>query len=158
MAKKFFSIFVIALSLLVIQTSTSFAGEECGCQAMAMKMHDAVAKLDLTQEQKDKIKEVVSRTRDANNAKRDEMRDLRMLINSSFKDNTMTESKIDEFANKQMHVMGDIIKMRMMERFDISKTLTPEQKEKLNEMMHKIMEENAKEKGMCKGDKKKEEE
>lgn len=149
MFKKFLSISIFALSLLCLQSKAAFA-HHCGCGEMSHKMHEAMEKINLSDEQKGKIKEAMDKAHDALKAKHDEMRDVRMLINGAFKDGTMNEAKIDEFSNKQMHIMGAIMKIRMMERFAISQVLTDEQKEMLNDMLHQWMEQmNADEGHSC---------
>jgi Spy/CpxP family protein refolding chaperone len=136
MIKKFIKICALAASFLVFVAPTAQADHHCGCGKIAHKMHEAIEKLNLTTEQKDKIKAIHAKSHESIQAKRHEMKNLEMMVNASFQDGSMTEAKIDEFVNKKMHIVGAVMKVRMMERFEISKILTAEQKQKLNDMLH----------------------
>lgn len=138
MIKKFISICALALSVLVFIAPAAQACGHCGCSKIAHKMHEAMEKLNLTPEQMEKIKAIKDKAHESLHAKRDEMKNLEMMINAAYKDGSMTEAKIDEFVVKKMHVVGAVMKTRMMERFEISKILTAEQKQKLNDMIHNV--------------------
>lgn len=146
MFKKFISICALALSVFVFISPVAQAGDHCGCMSMNLghKMHEAMEKLNLTAEQKDKIKAIKEKAHEAMKSKHEEMHNLMMMINASYKDGSMNEAKVDEYANKKMHIIGAVIKTRMMERLEISKILTPEQKEKLSQMIHEALEHHMK--------------
>ena len=149
MFKKFLYICTLVISIMCLQSKAAFA-HHCGCGEMSHKMHEAMKKIDLTEEQKGQIKEAIDKANDALKAKHDEMRDVRMLVNGAFKDGTMNEAKIDEFSNKQMHIMGALVKIRMMERLAISQVLNEEQKKMLNDMLQKVMDDmNADDEHSC---------
>lgn len=139
MIKKFISICALAVSFMAF-VAPQVQASDCGCHKIAHKMHEAMEKLNLTAEQKDKIKVINEKAHATIQAKRDEMRNLEMMINAAYKDGSINEAKIDEFANKKMQIVGAVMKTKMMERFEISKILTAEQKEKLNQMVHNWME------------------
>lgn len=134
MLKKILSICTISLAFFIFNSSTALA---CNCKSaqMGYKIHEILEKLDLSDEQKDKIKMLSTKTHEMMQAKRAEMHDLIMTINTSYMDGSISEPKIDEFAHKKMEIMGAIIKARMLERFEISKILTDAQKQEVNKML-----------------------
>lgn len=146
MIKKLVHPFAIALAFLLFQSPAALANH-CGCMHGHM-MHGMIEKLDLTKEQKDKIKDIMDKSRSAVKNKRDEMHDIRMSINEAYANDSMTKDKIDEFVKKEEKIVGAMLKMRMMDRLEISKVLTKEQREKLNVMAKKHTEER-KDHGSC---------
>ncbi|MDF1758092.1 MAG: Spy/CpxP family protein refolding chaperone [Legionellaceae bacterium] len=135
MIKKFLSMSAFVLAFLLVQSPVAMAGH-CGCE-MGKKMHEMMAKLDLNKEQQDKIKGIMDKHKEGMKVKHDELHDVRMLANTAFNEDKMTESKVDEFVNKETQIVGEMMKCRMMERFEVSQVLTPEQKKKLHAMMDK---------------------
>src|SRR3990167_9404522 len=138
MIKKFLSISSLVIACLVFLSPNALANH-CGCEEASHKMHEVVATLDLTQKQKDKIKGIFDRARDAATAKYNEMYDVHMLVNAAYADGTMTEDKLNEFINKQQQIVSGLVKIRMTERFDLSKVITPEQKQKLDKIINDWM-------------------
>jgi Spy/CpxP family protein refolding chaperone len=144
MKKKFLYLSALALSFVLFQSPAALASHEpCGCAAATHKVHEVIKDLDLTKDQKDKIKKIMDQARDGLKAKHHESHDVRMLINSSFKNDTITEPKIDEFVNKEQQIIGAMLKIRMMERYELAKVLTTEQKAKLNLLFDKWMKAHA---------------
>lgn len=140
MNMKFMSLSALALSLSLCQASSAFAhdSEHMNCFAgSGEKMHKMVDKLDLTADQKTKIKDIAEKAKAVEVAKRDELKTIHMQVNDTFHANGMTETKIDGFVNQEQQIIGAMIKVRMMERLDISNVLTEAQKTKMSDMMKK---------------------
>ncbi len=143
MLKKFISICALALSIVIFMSPAAQAGD-CGCDSLGHKMHEAMEKLHLTPEQQDKIKAIHGKAHEIIKAKHDEMHTLRMTIHDAFKNGSMTAEKVDAFANQKIQIVGAIIKTHMMERFEMSKVLNDEQRQKLHDMVKDKMEHHPK--------------
>ncbi|MDP3706431.1 MAG: Spy/CpxP family protein refolding chaperone [Legionellaceae bacterium] len=140
MNMKFMSLSALALSLSLCQSSVAFAHHEdherC-FDAGGMKMHKMIENLDLTAEQKDKIKSISDKAHEVGKAKRDELHAIHMQVNDVFDSHSMNETKIDGFVSQEQQIIGAMIKLKMMERLDICNVLTDEQRAKMADMMKK---------------------
>ena len=137
---KCMSLSALALSLSLCQTSAAFASDHDRMKCLdggGKKIHKLIDKLDLTSDQKAKIKDIAEKAKTVEMSKQDELRAIHMQVNDAFQSNSVNETKIDGFVSQEQQVIGAMIKVRMMERLDISNVLTDEQKTKLSDMMKK---------------------
>lgn len=137
MNKKLMSLSALALSLSLAQAPLAFADHGKGRFGGGQKMSQVVSQLDLSADQKVKIKAICDKAKSERKAKHQELRAVRMQINQAFGSNSVTESKIDEFATQEQQIMGEIVKIRLTERLEVSKVLTDEQKAKMADMLAK---------------------
>lgn len=133
--KKYLGLSVLALSLSFAQAPMAFADSEHKCFGNGEHFRKVVETLNLTAEQKTKIQAIREQAKKDIDAKHEELRKIRMQINDAYRDKTMDSSKIDSFVTQKKDIIGDIMKVRMTERYDISNVLTDEQKTKLVDMM-----------------------
>ncbi len=143
MYKKIAYLCALTISFFLFLSPAAMAGH-CGCSENRDKIYHEIQKLDLTPEQKEKIENIKTKSHEALKAKREEMNASIISINNAYKDGSMTEPKIDEYSHKNMQIFGAIIKIDMMERFEVSKVLTDKQKEKLDMILDKLMNEHMK--------------
>jgi Spy/CpxP family protein refolding chaperone len=136
MAIKFTSLSALALALVVGQAPTAFADHHEGMKKGDWVLHVA-EKLDLTTEQKVKVKMYADKAKMEVNMKQHDMSNLRVTVNEAFKSGAMTDAKVDEFAGQEQQLIGAVIKARLQERFNVYSILTDKQKEKMNEMTAK---------------------
>lgn len=138
MYKKILSLSVLALSFNLAHSTIAFA-HKGHCDAHAYRQQ--IEKLDLTNDQKTKIKDIVVKTDEALMRDRAELKTLHKEANEEFVANTMDDSKIDKIVDKKLPIIGDMMKLRMKERLAISQVLTDAQKAKIAQMIAKHAEE-----------------
>lgn len=136
MNKKLMTFSALALSLSLSQAPLVYAEHTTDC-FNGEKIHKMVKKLNLTSDQQTKIKAIIDRAHTEMQTKHKELAALRVDVNNAFHTNAMTESKMDGLVSQEQQVMGAMLKIRMMERLDITNVLTDEQKAKLSDHMIK---------------------
>lgn len=132
---KYLSLPVIALSMALSYTPSAFA-----CHNICEHKHNwrkISEQLTLSADQNDKIKALNEKTKTDIKTKYQELKDIRMKINDAFRNNDMSDTKVDSFATQEQQVMGAILKIRLQERYDTYKLLDDKQKEKMNGMVKK---------------------
>ncbi len=140
MYKKILSLSVLALSFNLAQSTEAFA-HKGHCYDKHGYRHQ-IEKLDLTNDQKVKIKEIIIKTDEVIMRDHAELKALHKETNEEFIANTMTDAKIDQIVDKKLPIIGDMMKARLKERLAISQVLTDAQKEKIAQMIAKHAEED----------------
>jgi len=108
---------------------------EHGRHAGPMKM---LRKLDLTEEQQDKVFELMHKQKPAMRDKMKEMREGRKAIREAVMSDTYDAKQVNQLADKQGRMVAEMIKMRTSNFNQIYTLLTPEQKIKAKEMRGKF--------------------
>ena len=143
---------ILCLSALTIALSLSQSVMACGDKGCSkhMKNHHSesrmdkvVEKLDLSTEQKAKIKVIRTKARADMAPEFKKLHALRHEKNQLVAEPKMNEHKLDKIIHQEKEAWGAIMKIRAMERHDISMELTPKQKEKMKEMTRKWEEKHA---------------
>lgn len=136
MNKKIICLSALALSFSLSQAPLTYAGHsKCFAGEHVAKMTE---KLDLTTDQKAKIKAIREKAKADLMPLHKDMIANRQAVNALFKSGTVDDSKLETLFNQEKETLGSILKVRMMERRDISNLLTDKQKEKLAGMMQKV--------------------
>ncbi len=130
--KKHLSLAAVALSFLLVQAPAAFADSH-DTWDQSKKVNKIAEKLSLTAEQKTKIKDIIKKASDDIKPKKDELKKISKEIDQDFKSNTLTESKIDSYVDQKQPLIGEIMKIRLTERLQISQVLTDAQKAKWNQ-------------------------
>ncbi len=94
-------------------------------------------KLDLSAEQKSKIKEIHDKARDTIKADVVKARDIHAQINEQIKAGGKDSSKLDDLVKQETDVVSDIIKARIAVRLQVYDVLTDAQKQKFAGMVSK---------------------
>ena len=100
-------------------------------------MDKVMEKLNLSKEQKAKIKVIRSKARAEMAPEFKKLHALRHEKNQLVLEPKMNERKLDTIIHQEKEAWGAVMKIRAMERHDISMELTPKQKETLKEMTQK---------------------
>lgn len=108
---------------------------EHGRHAGPMKM---LRKLDLTEEQQDKVFELMHKQKPAMRDKMKEMRQARLAIHDAVMSDAYDAKQINQLADKQGKMVAEMIKVRTNNFNQIYSLLTPEQKIKAKEMRGKF--------------------
>jgi len=108
---------------------------EHGRHAGPMKM---LRKLDLTEEQQDKVFELMHEQKPVMRDKMKEMRQARQAIHDAVMSEAYDAKQINQLADKQGEMIAEMIKMRTNNFNQIYSLLTPEQKIKAKEMRGKF--------------------
>lgn len=141
----------LGAGLLILGTTTILqASPMRGCEAGAqhamfqsghgqrggpMKM---LRKLNLTEEQSDKVFELMHEQKPAMRDKMKEMREGRKAIREAVMSDTYNAKQVNQLADKQGKLVAEMIKMRTRNFNQIYSLLTPEQKVKAKEMRGKF--------------------
>lgn len=150
MKMKYFGLSALVLSMALSHVPAAFAHQDV-CEHKHDWVMKVSEKLSLTAEQKDKIKTLSDKTKADVKSKHQELKDIRMKINEAFRNNEMSDAKVDSFATQEQQVMGAILKTRLQERFDAYNVLDDKQKEKMNGMV-KNWEEKHQNNSVCTSD------
>jgi Spy/CpxP family protein refolding chaperone len=90
-------------------------------------------KLDLTTEQRDKVRAIVDKARPQTGALRDKLGANRQQLQALAQQGTAQEADVRKLADTQGKLIADMIVQRNQVRSEISAVLTPEQREKLQQ-------------------------
>ncbi len=132
MSVKLFSLSALALAFAVAHVPAAVACPKIDKEDWVLNVAE---KLDLTTEQKVKIKIYAQKAKIELTVKRHEWRNIHKQVNEAFRSTSINEAKIDEFAHQEEKVMGSMAKIRLHERYDIFSTLDDKQKEKMNQII-----------------------
>ena len=135
MNKRFIRTAAVVLSTLLFQSSVALAYTCAHEDHHTPGVHEIMHHLDLTKEQQEKVKVICDKAHHAIEAKDKELKDVRTLAIAAYKDGSMDEAKIEEFVKKKEHILGDMVRIKMMQRYEVGKLLTQEQKDKAAKIM-----------------------
>lgn len=142
---------IIWLSALALSMSLSQASFACGCHGGDLpdnKHHEKmIDNLDLTADQAAKIKSIRMHAKDELMPKLNEMRDNRRALNELANEPKLNEDKVGDLIDKQEKLSGEITKIRVHARHEISMVLNEKQKAKMQEMRMKWEKKHHMEKG-----------
>jgi len=133
MNKKIMWLSAIALSISVSQATLA-----CNCNVSAVsvdRFEQMTENLDLTDDQKIKVKAIGEKAREDMSPKFVELRKIRMHLNELASAKELEQSKIDPLIEQNKEVLGAIMKMRVTVRHDVDMILTEKQKAKLDDMV-----------------------
>lgn len=99
-------------------------------------MH-VIEKLDLTQEQRQAVRNIKNESRDQMDAKRDEMFEMRKALRKQSNAETYNTKKVRELANSKASIMADMIVQRLEIMSRIRNLLNEEQREKMNDIQER---------------------
>jgi Spy/CpxP family protein refolding chaperone len=99
-------------------------------EARIERMADA---LDLTKEQRDKVRAIVDKSRPQTRELRDKLADNRKQLHTLVQQGSAKEADVRKLADTQGKLMADMIVQRTKVRNEIHAVLTPEQREKLQQ-------------------------
>lgn len=89
--------------------------------------------LDLTKEQRDKVRAIVDKSRPQTRELRDKLADNRKQLRTLVQQGNAKEADVRKLADAQGKLMADMIVQRTKVRNEIHAVLTPEQREKLQQ-------------------------
>ena len=92
-----------------------------------------VERLDLTKEQRDKVRAIVDKSRPQTRELRDKFSENRKQLQTLTQLGTVKESEIRKLADIQGKLMADMIVQRSKVRGEVNAVLTPEQREKMQQ-------------------------
>lgn len=136
MIKKFIWLLACALALMIGQTSYACPAENnpakhCHCNEIKSSMNQ----LNLTSEQKVKIKAIKAQTRASSKVNREQLKNLRQQINILAKAEKIDEAKLDNLINQRSKIKSAQLKNHILMRHQIYTLLTDKQKQQYQEMM-----------------------
>lgn len=136
MNKKIIWLTAFALSMSVSQVTLA-----CGNHHKAFitgeRYEKMAEKLDLSADQKTKIKAIGMKARDEMKPKFHEMRVIHKKLNHLAKAKVLDHNKINHLISQQKDLVGAIALMKVTTRHDINMALTDAQKAKLASMVKK---------------------
>jgi len=148
--KKSIKILLIATAIVgsvaagLAYAMPSGSGEHCmhggrgmgfGHRGMDSESHvDRMAeRLELTKEQRDKVRAIVDKTRPQTRELRDKLSENRKQLQTLTQQGTAKEREIRKLADNQGKLIADMIVQRSKEKGEINAVLTPEQREKMQQ-------------------------
>lgn len=129
---KKYVLLVLALAFSITQ---AFA-----CMDAPDRFEKIAKELNLSQEQRTKMKNIHEDTKHKLMPLREQLREIRHRINEAFKTNSMNHHKENMFVHEQKETIGEMLKIKMHERVEINQMLNEKQRHQLDEMMmqHKM--------------------
>jgi hypothetical protein len=134
MAIKFISLPAFALTFALVQSPAALACSDMHKKDWVVRVAE---KLHLSSEQNAKVKAYAHKTKMNIAVKRHELQTICKHINETFHSGMMNETKLDEFADKKTRLMGEIIKLKLQERYEIYQTLNAKQKAEMDHMVQR---------------------
>jgi Spy/CpxP family protein refolding chaperone len=98
-------------------------------------------KLNLSDKQKQDIKKIAADTQKDSAKYRKKYLEYYVKINNEFKTNTF-DNKKDQYVDKELKIIKELIHLRMQERLDVYQVLTPEQRKSFEELVDKWLQEH----------------
>ena len=98
------------------------------------RMMHVMKKLDLSQEQRELVRNIKRDSRDQMESKRDEMVDIRQALQKQVRSETYDAAKVRELVDAKSKIMADITVQRIETMQKVRQQLTPEQLEEFDEM------------------------
>ena len=126
MNKKILGLSAIALSMAL--SHATYADPERTQHFSGEQFEKIAEQLNLNADQKEKIKVLREKAEAAIHPKVEELHSLRIQTNDLLSGATLDEAKLDNVINEEKEAIGSILKIRAMERYDISNVLTAQQK------------------------------
>jgi len=128
----------------LVYAMPSGSGEHCqhGGRGMGSGQHGMDAeshvnrmaeRLDLTTEQRDKVRAIVDKSRPRNRELRDKLSENRKQLQTLTQQGTAKESEIRKLADNQGKLIADKIVQRSKVQAEVNAVLTPEQREKMQQ-------------------------
>ncbi len=135
MNKKVIWLSAIALSMSVSQATLACHGTH---KSMAGGHFEKMSsKLDLTADQKAKIKTISDQAMETLKPKLQEMRNIHNQLNDLVNAKDIDESKVDDLIKQKTELSASIMKTRLMTRHEINMVLTDAQRAKMADMVAK---------------------
>ncbi|WP_298622121.1 Spy/CpxP family protein refolding chaperone [uncultured Legionella sp.] len=136
MIKKFIWLSVCALALIIGQPSFACPAEKnptkhCHCN----DIKSSANQLNLSDEQKAKIKTIKSQARVSFKANRDKLKALRQQINTLARAEKIDEAKLDNLISQISKIKSAQLKNHILMRHQIYTLLTDKQKQQYQEIM-----------------------
>jgi len=129
---------IVWLSALTLAMSVSQASLACDCKVSSLAgdhFEQMTGKLDLTADQKAKIKVIGAKAREDMKPKFMAMREIRMQLNALASSKELDQDKIDKLIDQNKEILGSLMKMRVMVRHDVDMVLTDKQRAKMDGMI-----------------------
>ena len=133
MNKKIMSLSALVLSMSMSQVT--LACSEHMHHHSGERLVKMAEKLDLNAEQKAKIKAIGEKAHQAVKPAYEELHALRHQSNELLAAEKLDERQLERVIDKEKDVVGTMLKIKAMERRDISSVLTVKQKEKFEAML-----------------------
>ncbi|KTD61962.1 Spy/CpxP family protein refolding chaperone [Legionella shakespearei] len=133
MSKKIIWLSALLLSLFVVQPTVACSvsnSKHCHCND-----HKKLSKaLNLTADQKAKIKAIRAQAKSGFKANYKQLHDLRVQINALAQTDTVDETKLDSLINQRNKIRAAMIKSQVMMQHQIYMLLTAQQKQQYLEI------------------------
>lgn len=130
MCKKIIWMMAFLFSFMINQAVFAM---DCGQGLKTM-----VQSLNLTDDQKEKIKPILDQLKSSVSSAASQMDDLSNQIKQQVNSADMDQSTVDGLVDKKTKLMGDMMKAKITAKHQVMNILTPEQKTKLQNMFKKM--------------------
>lgn len=138
MNKKSVWLSAVALSLMIGQVSfaatESSKSKPCTCHHNSQRLSE---KLNLTAEQKAKIKAIRTQTHTQLKADKEQLKTLKLQMNALANNDKVDEAKLNSLIDQRNKIKGAMLKKEVMMQNQIYNTLTAQQKIQYKELKAK---------------------
>lgn len=137
MSKKLIWLATCALTFILVQPSFACGQNDKPCDAAHHRFDKLEAALELTPEQKAKIKAYKEQTRTSMKTNYAQLKALRSQISVLVKSDKIDEAKLDSLVEQVNKIKGAMLKNRIMMQHEMYVLLTDKQKAKYQELKKK---------------------
>lgn len=127
--KKMLSVAFFALSIGVT------SAQACMDEKMHDKLEKVAMKLDLSKEQRAQIHTIHQESKQKLMPLHDQMKGIQHRVDETYRTNSMNSFKLNGFVREEKDLVGQVIKIRMDERYKINELLTEKQRMQFSQMM-----------------------
>lgn len=134
-------IWIALLGFFMIFSQGSYAGDKhppCECGHGKFMKEEMMNKLNLTADQKAKVKAIMEKAHADKMAMKKQMMPLCEQMHALITSDNMDMAKLDSLVNQKKDLIGNKIKNKVMVRHQIYMLLNAKQKAKYNDMMVKF--------------------
>jgi periplasmic protein CpxP/Spy len=130
---------VTALLLSFNLSQTALADSQCGKQyGYKGKIFKLYKKLDLTDEQKQKVKAIKQQYKEGKKALYSKYKGLRGKMHELIKPESIDQDKLNALIQKKQEMLAEKIKLKVKMKRAIYQVITPEQRKKLEQVVKKM--------------------
>lgn len=137
MNKKIILLPALMLSLAFSQGAFSHEDEMMKLKEHHVCMHHAVSQLNLTQDQKTKIKTIKEQAKQEMKKAKSELHAIRMKMRPLVDTDTLDVAKLDALIQQKKDIIGAVMKTKLMAKHQMYTILDAKQKVMFNEMATK---------------------
>lgn len=133
-------------TLLMACVMATGVAQACHHEKMHEKLEKIATKLDLSKEQRAQVHAIREESKQKLASLHEQLKSVRDRVNEAYRAHSMNSFKLNGFVRQEKEIVGQMIKIRMDERYKINELLTEKQRTQFLEMIEHWKKEHHKKK------------